>query len=137
MCNYSFERKMHWVSINEYQVWSGLFIIIIIFKLFWIFTHPWKQGSIFSKLLLTSKCLSSIFMLQPLLGHLTINERISRLAKLSGKSWFSSRISLSTGHLWPASLQCRKTRKDILILSTYFQALNLKYFYTSKTLVAK
>lgn len=56
----------------------------------------------------TSKCLSSIFSLQPTLRQRTMRERISLLAKLSGKSWSSVSTSLSTGHFCPVSLPERR-----------------------------
>lgn len=56
----------------------------------------------------TSKCLSSILLVQPGLEQRTVSERISRLAKLSGNSCSFDSISLSTGHLCPASLYNRQ-----------------------------
>lgn len=57
---------------------------------------------------LTSNCRSSIFSPQPEFGQRTVRDKISLLAKLSGKSWSSDSISLSTGHRCPVSLVCKR-----------------------------
>lgn len=60
----------------------------------------------------TSKCRSSILSAQPKFGQRTVSDRISLLAKLSGNSWSSDNISLSTGHLCPVSLICKKKNRN-------------------------
>lgn len=75
----------------------------------------WSAG------MLTSKRRSSILSVQPSWGQRTVSDRISRLAKLSGKSCSSSRISLSTGHLCPVSLVGDRQRQR------EFQNLSFKW----------
>lgn len=65
-----------------------------------------------SQFFFTSKCRSSILSAQPKFGQRTVSDRISLLAKLSGNSWSSDNISLSTGHLCPVSLICKKKNRN-------------------------
>lgn len=87
----------------------------------------------------TSKCRSSILSAQPKFGQRTVSDRISLLAKLSGNSWSSDNISLSTGHLCPVSLICKKKNRNrwSLLSTSLLKQVPVNFWIIRKPFISK